>query len=151
MKTADNFCIILLLLTYPVHSAQQDWLDRKKMVLNSFGHCLFFFSPVFYSCWFAKSQVAELWVVCPTAPLFWSVLLQKLEKPVHLLFFFFHLPPIGSCSLSTCRQGGAYLSCGKLPYKNRLYFPLSQSFSRLIQALVDPPWPKLHLFSMKCV
>lgn len=81
----------------------------------------FFFFSVFYSCWFAKSQLTELWAVCPTGPLFWSVLQQKLEKPVRVLLFFFFFwssSPIGSCSLYTCRQGGAYLSCGKLPYKN---------------------------------
>lgn len=116
MKTTDNFCI-LPLLAYPAHSVGLAWQEENSA---KFVWPLSFFFSVFYCCWFAKPQVTELWVVCPTAPLFWSVLQQKLEKPVHLLFFFFlvFLSPIGSCSLYACRQGGAYLSCGRLPYKN---------------------------------
>lgn len=91
MKRADNFCI-LPLLTYSAHSAGLAWQEENGA---KFIWPLSFFSPLFSiackSCWFAESQVTELWVVCPTAPLFWSVLQQKLEKPVHLLFFFFFL------------------------------------------------------------
>lgn len=87
LKTAGAFCI-LPFPAYPAHSAGFAW-QEENMVLNAFSHCIYFFSPVFSSCWFAKSQVTELWAVCPTGPLFWSVLQHKLEKPVRVLPFFF--------------------------------------------------------------
>lgn len=118
MKTADDLCIFpFATLPSPLcRICLTGWKHSSKFIWPLY----FFFS--FLVVLICKVSVdSELWAVYPTGTLFWSVLQQKLEKPVLVLLFFFFgsSSPIGSCSLYTCRQGGAYLSCGKLPYKNR--------------------------------
>lgn len=140
MKRADNFCI-LPLLTYSAHSAGLTWQEENGA---KFIWPLSFFFPLFsiladlQSLRWLSYELFVQQLLC--SDLCFSKNWKNLFTCSFFFFFFgIFLSPIGSCSLYTCRQGGAYLSCGKLPYKNRLHFALSQSFSSLIQALVDDP------------
>lgn len=100
----------------------QDLTDRRKTYFWIIWSLYLFSFSVFSSCWFAKSQLTGCWAMsCLSNRAFVLVCAPaKTGKTCsHALFSsFLSSSPIGSCRLYTCKQGGAYLSCGKLPYKN---------------------------------
>lgn len=116
MKTADDFCI-LPLPAHQAHSAGFAW-QEKTIILNSTVFFCFPFSILAglrSLSWLSYELFAQ-------QDLCSGLCFSKNWKNPFMcslfFFFFWSSSPIGSCSLYACRQGGAYLSCGKLPYKN---------------------------------
>ena len=152
MKTADDFCI-LPLPAYPAHSAVFAW-QEENIVLNAFGRCFGGFFSVFLFLLICKVSVDWVMSCLPNRAYVLVCASAKTGKTCSSAPFFFFVIFLSHWQLQRVHMQTRWC----LPFmwkaalqKLRLLFPLSQSFSSLMKALVDAPGVKLCLFSTKCV